>query len=64
MHIKTEYVCPKEGCLYKCKSGSTFKEHTKYYHLKKKTVKCKSQGCQLLFKMPIDMYQHMRTYHC
>ena len=42
IHIKTEYVCPKEGCLYKCKSDSTFKEHTKYYHVKKKTVKCKS----------------------
>ena len=39
---------------------SNFKEYQdKIDHLKKKMVKCKSRGCQLLFQMPTDMYQHM-----
>ena len=43
IHTNTIYFCTKQECDYLCKSESTFKEHTKYYHLTTKAIKCKSK---------------------
>ena len=50
IHTTTKYFCTKKECNYSCKSESTFKEHSKYYHLRTKTVKCKSKHVNFYFR--------------
>ena len=63
IHKNMTYVCSHEYCDYFCKSKSTFKEHSKYYHHKSKTVPCKVKWCVKMFQMPSDMFQHVRMHH-
>ena len=41
IHQVEKYKCQVSGCNYTCQSELTFRQHSKYYHLSKKTVPCK-----------------------
>ena len=61
IHRDIVYCCQHEGCNYRGRSESRYKEHVKYYHLSTKMVKC--NFCNEMFQTPSHQNNHKNSKH-
>ena len=61
IHRDIVYCCHHEGCSYRGRSESRYKEHAKYYHLSSKTVKC--NFCIEMFQTLSHWNNHKNSKH-
>ena len=61
IHRDIVYECLQPSCSYTVRSESRFKEHYKYAHRDRKTVKC--PDCSQWFQTPLDRNNHKKSKH-